>query len=146
MPTAGQPPGGQPSGAGGPLDPKKELTPEERAAFQRRSDELGKRVEDAKGTSKSLPARPSGRGKVDGSAMGKAMRVSTELIGGILVGAGLGYLLDLWLGTIPLFFIVFFLLGAAAGMVNVVRGSAPKPGVAAGKSAPTANTDDDAGD
>jgi len=78
--------------------------------------------------------------------MGKAMRVSTELIGGILVGAGLGYLLDLWLGTIPLFFIVFFLLGAAAGMVNVVRGSAPKPGVAAGKSAPTANTDDDAGD
>ncbi len=78
--------------------------------------------------------------------MGKAMRVSTELIGGILVGAGLGYLLDLWLGTIPLFFIVFFLLGAAAGMVNVVRGSAPKkPGVAAGKSGPTASTDDDAG-
>ena len=56
------------------------------------------------------------------------MRISTELIGGVVVGAGLGWVLDnvvmeQWVGkhSWPLFFILFFLLGSAAGMLNVVR-------------------------
>jgi ATP synthase protein I len=40
---------------------------------------------------------------------------------GLVVGGGIGWLLDRWLGTSPLLLILFFLVGAAAGMYNVVR-------------------------
>jgi ATP synthase protein I len=39
----------------------------------------------------------------------------------LVVGGGIGWLLDRWLGTSPAFLIVFFLLGAAAGTLNVFR-------------------------
>jgi ATP synthase protein I len=37
------------------------------------------------------------------------------------VGGGIGWLLDRWLGTLPLFLLVFFVLGAVAGLLNVFR-------------------------
>jgi len=41
---------------------------------------------------------------------------------GILVGSFIGWMLDRWLGNEkPWFFILFFLLGAAAGILNIVR-------------------------
>lgn len=121
MATAGKPPDG-PKSEGS----NTELTPAERAEFQRRSDDIGRRVEAAKGTSRTLPKPQASRVEGGGSALGDAMRVSTELLGGILVGSGIGYLLDWALGTGPALFIVFFLLGAAAGMLAVIRSSAPK--------------------
>ncbi|HKS84427.1 MAG TPA: AtpZ/AtpI family protein, partial [Pseudolabrys sp.] len=45
----------------------------------------------------------------------------TELVAGVLVGAAVGWLLDRWLGTSPWGLIVFFLLGFAAGVLNVMR-------------------------
>ena len=39
----------------------------------------------------------------------------------IVIGAGGGYLLDRWLGTAPWFFFIGFILGFAAGVVNVYR-------------------------
>jgi ATP synthase protein I len=56
-----------------------------------------------------------------GSAMGIAFRLSTELVAGIFVGGGIGLLLDNWLGTKPLFLLIFFFLGMAAGILNVFR-------------------------
>ncbi len=54
--------------------------------------------------------------------MGRAWRVAAELIGGIIVGSAIGYFLDRWLGlNKPWFFILFFLLGASAGILNIVR-------------------------
>ena len=54
--------------------------------------------------------------------MGRAMRISAELTGGIVVGSAIGWFLDGWLGNKkPWFFILFFLLGAAAGILNVIR-------------------------
>ena len=54
--------------------------------------------------------------------MGRALRVSAELIGGIVVGSLIGWGLDRWLGLQkPWFFILFFLLGAASGILNVIR-------------------------
>ncbi len=52
---------------------------------------------------------------------GSGLQVGVELLAGILGGLLLGYGLDTWLGTRPLFLIVFFLLGAVAGMLNAYR-------------------------
>ena len=48
-------------------------------------------------------------------------RVGTELLSGVLVGAGLGYVLDVYLHTSPWFLIVFLFLGFSAGFLNVYR-------------------------
>lgn len=56
-----------------------------------------------------------------GTQLGFAFRLATELVAGFVVGGGIGWLLDTWLGTLPLFLLVFFALGAAAGIMNVVR-------------------------
>ena len=55
------------------------------------------------------------------SAMGRAMRLSTELLAGLLVGCVLGLLLDRWLETSPLFLLVWIGVGFAAGVLNVSR-------------------------
>lgn len=61
------------------------------------------------------------RSDVPTSAAGWAWRVGIELVVGVVVGGGIGWVFDSWLGTSPLMLIVFFLLGAAAGMYNVFR-------------------------
>jgi F0F1-type ATP synthase assembly protein I len=48
-------------------------------------------------------------------------RVATELLAGLLIGAGIGWTIDGWLDTNPCFFIVFFILGGAAGILNLWR-------------------------
>ena len=48
-------------------------------------------------------------------------RVATELVAGVIVGAFIGWMLDNWLGTSPLFLVLMFFLGAMAGMLNVWR-------------------------
>ncbi len=55
------------------------------------------------------------------SALGLAFRISLELVVAVVVGAGIGWALDRWLGTAPWGMIVLFFLGVAAGMVNVYR-------------------------
>lgn len=56
-----------------------------------------------------------------GSAMGIAFRIATDLVAAVAVGTGIGWALDWWLGTRPWFMLVFFILGAAAGVANVIR-------------------------
>ena len=55
------------------------------------------------------------------SGLGFAFRISTELVAGVVLGVGIGLGLDYWLETRPLFMILFFFLGAGAGMLNVYR-------------------------
>jgi ATP synthase protein I len=52
---------------------------------------------------------------------GQAVKLSSEFIAGIAVGAGLGWLIDRLAGTSPLGLIVFLLLGFGAGVLNVLR-------------------------
>jgi ATP synthase protein I len=60
--------------------------------------------------------------KATGSAgYGQALRLSSEFIAAVVVGAGIGWVLDLWVGTSPWGLIVFLLLGFAAGVLNVMR-------------------------
>ena len=48
-------------------------------------------------------------------------RIAAELVSGVLVGAGLGYLLDKLCNTAPLQLIIFLILGGIAGFLNVYR-------------------------
>ncbi|MCW5747256.1 MAG: AtpZ/AtpI family protein [Alphaproteobacteria bacterium] len=63
-------------------------------------------------------------GKPPMSGFGLAMRIGTELVAAIAVGVGVGYVLDMWLGSKPWLMVVFFFLGSAAGMLNVFRATA----------------------
>jgi ATP synthase protein I len=56
-----------------------------------------------------------------GVALGKAFRLVTELVVGLVVGGAIGWYLDQWLGTTPLMLLIFFILGVAAGVLNVMR-------------------------
>jgi ATP synthase protein I len=56
-----------------------------------------------------------------GSAMGLGLRAASEFAAAIIVGGLIGWQLDSWLGTKPAFLIVFFMLGVAAGVWNVIR-------------------------
>lgn len=55
------------------------------------------------------------------SGVAQAMRLSSEFIAGVCVGAGIGYLFDKFLGTTPWGMIVFLLLGFGAGVLNALR-------------------------
>jgi ATP synthase protein I len=55
------------------------------------------------------------------SAMAMGLRLSSELVAGVLVGAGLGWGFDRLLSTSPWGLIVFLLLGFTAGVINVMR-------------------------
>jgi ATP synthase protein I len=55
------------------------------------------------------------------SAMAIGLRLSSELVAGVLVGAALGWGFDRLLSTSPWGLIVFLLLGFTAGVLNVMR-------------------------
>lgn len=55
------------------------------------------------------------------AGIGYAMRVGSELIAALIVGVGIGWLIDDWLGTRPWFMALFLFIGGAAGVMNVYR-------------------------
>jgi len=60
----------------------------------------------------------------DGTILGMAWRLSTEIIVAVLVGMGLGFGLDKLLGTKPWMMLVGVCFGFAAGIMNVMRSAA----------------------
>lgn len=52
---------------------------------------------------------------------GAGVQVGVELVAGVIGGGLIGYGLDRWFDTWPVLFLVFFFLGAAAGMLNAYR-------------------------
>ena len=55
------------------------------------------------------------------SSIGTAFKISTELVSAVAVGAIIGFILDKTFGTKPWLIIIFFFIGVAAGIINVVR-------------------------
>jgi len=62
------------------------------------------------------------------SPMGIGVRVGVELVSALAVSVAIGWGLDRWLGTTPIFIGLFVLLGGAAGVANVWRLMMPKKG------------------
>ena len=50
-----------------------------------------------------------------------AWRMVIELVAGLGIGFGIGYGLDILFGTIPLFLVLFIMLGFAAGVRTMLR-------------------------
>jgi len=55
------------------------------------------------------------------SSFGKAFQLSTELVSAVLVATIIGFILDNWFDTKPWLIIIFFFIGVAAGIINVIR-------------------------
>lgn len=55
------------------------------------------------------------------SGIGFAFKIGADIVAALIVGVGIGLLLDNWLDTKPWFLVLFFVLGAAAGLLNVFR-------------------------
>ena len=64
------------------------------------------------------------------SGYARGFRLSSELVAGVVVGAGLGWLIDRGLGISPWGLIVFLLLGFVAGVLNVMRSAGLVAGTA----------------
>ena len=60
-------------------------------------------------------------GEKKGSFMGSAFKLGTELVAAVAVGTIIGFILDSWFDTKPWLIIIFFFLGTAAGILNVIR-------------------------
>ena len=105
----------------------------EEAALSARLGSLDHRLSEIR-DSRKIGTDQSGAGSGDGaaraSAMARGFRLSSELIAGVVVGAVIGWGFDRLLSTSPFGLIVFFLLGFAAGVVNVVRSAGVAPGSA----------------
>jgi ATP synthase protein I len=86
------------------------------------------------GLVRNQAGRPSDSPEADraatASGYARGFRLSSELVAGVVVGAGIGWLLDRWLGISPWGLIVFLLLGFAAGVLNVMRSAGVVAGTA----------------
>lgn len=71
------------------------------------------------------------RNDAPATGLGMAFAVAAHMVAGLGVGGGIGYLLDRWLDTSPWMLVLFFFLGAAAGILNTYR-VASGMGMAAG--------------
>jgi len=95
----------------------------EEAALSERLGNLDQRLSEFRDR-RIKTEQPAGDGEdraARASAMALGFRLSSELIAGVVVGAGIGWGFDRLLSTSPFGFIVFLLLGFVAGVVNVVR-------------------------
>ena len=64
---------------------------------------------------------PNDEKNVDKSFSTGLFRVSSEILASLIVGAGLGYMLDSLFNTKPLFLILLFFLGGISGIYNLWR-------------------------
>ena len=80
--------------------------------------EISTRLEIAKKNIKNTQKNKEGS---NAASLGKALKISTELVAAVVVGSIIGFLLDGWFDTKPLLTISFFIMGVAAGMLNVFR-------------------------
>jgi ATP synthase protein I len=98
-----------------------DMSPVERAQLEKRISDLGSRL------GKARTGQRASEGHADDGAEGRrrgmayGMRMAADLVAAVLVGSIVGWGLDWVLGSRPWLFLIFFLLGFAAGVLNVVR-------------------------
>ncbi|HEU5094376.1 MAG TPA: AtpZ/AtpI family protein [Reyranella sp.] len=101
-------------------EPRDDERPETGSAGRRATADLEARIARARAqrpveTGTGQPHRETANG------LSIAWRLMSEFVAAVIVGAGLGYLADMFLPTRPWGLIVMLLLGFAAGVLNVIR-------------------------
>lgn len=89
-------------------------------SLEKRRAQLGAKLAN-KGVEAGVDEAREARAEVSRKGYAQAMKLSSEFIAAILVGAGLGWFLDYSVGTGPWGLIVLLLLGFCAGVLNVLR-------------------------
>lgn len=97
-----------------------QMTPQELARFEGRLSDLDERLDRVK-AQRDAEARVDRDAEMRGRGMAYGMRMAAELVAAVFVGGFIGWGLDWVLGTRPWLFLLFFLLGFAAGVLNVMR-------------------------
>ena len=80
--------------------------------------EISTRLEIAK---KNIKKKQIKNKSSNAASLGKAMKISTELVAAVVVGTTIGFILDNSFDTKPWLTIVFFFMGVAAGIMNVIK-------------------------
>ncbi len=80
--------------------------------------EISTRLEIAK---KNIKKNKAKNNSSNAASLGKALKISTELVAAVVVGSTIGFILDNWFDTKPWLTIVFFFMGATAGILNVIK-------------------------
>ena len=81
-------------------------------------EKISTRLEIAKKKIKNVQKNNIGS---NAASLGKALKISTELVAAVVVGSTIGFILDNWFDTKPLLTICFFFMGVAAGILNVFK-------------------------
>ena len=124
-------------------EPRDQGAPEPGSGARKATADLEARIARARGQ------RPveTGAGQTHqetASGLSIAWRFMSEFVAAVIVGAGLGYLADMFLPTRPWGLIVMLLLGFAAGLLNVVRAAKElNKATAVPAGTPTVPDDDD---
>jgi ATP synthase protein I len=82
-------------------------------------EKLDKRIKDFKSDNQKSTSNEKITKKETAYQLG--IRIATDLVSGIIVGAGLGYIADKTFNTHPVMLIIFLIFGSAAGFLNVYR-------------------------
>ena len=78
-------------------------------------EELNKKIDSLKDQKKNV------KFKKKESGAGFGFKISTEIIAALVVGVGIGLIVDNYFNTKPIGLIIFFIFGALAGFLNVYR-------------------------
>jgi ATP synthase protein I len=124
----------------GPGPGRGEISPEQAEAFRRRSDAIGKRLDQVKAR-RAPPQSVDARAR--GEAFARAFRFVGELLVGVGVGGFIGWLLDRQFGTRPWLLVLFVIMGFVAGLMNVVRAAQKAQADMAASLAATPSVEDD---
>jgi ATP synthase protein I len=105
-------------------DGNRDKSSSDEAALSARLGSLDHRLSEIRGSRKIGTDRSGNEqdaAQAKASAMAVGLRLSSELVAGVLAGAALGWGFDRLLSTSPWGLIVFLLLGFTAGVINVMR-------------------------
>lgn len=96
------------------------------AALRARLNRLSAELKGRPAPTPTPEQKPERKPDAAGSAMSLGLRAGSEFVSAVIIGLGIGWVLDRVLHTNPAFLIVFFLIGVAAGIWNVIRLTSPK--------------------
>lgn len=102
-------------------EPDPSLPPVDEAALTARREALARRIAEQRRRLPENRETPDRSRGMQGVAQG--LKIASEFVAGIIVGAAIGFLIDSLAGTSPFGLIVFLMIGFAAGVLNVIRGA-----------------------